>query len=270
MLALHGDELTTTVNLLNSHADLEADYWIDARVYAADGRLVATRERWLLARRHGLSRGELAELLPDPSQAFVGHLALSFSAADVTFYPRHLQALMEYRSACGTARVMAWSDHWNARERVTDLASAFDRRVTAGLWPEEVLLHPGLMLSSHFRVWHGGDVASWIAITNPGTTLDYARTMEYRLQLENGQGERQILDATLAPHATAFGPLGKFFPDAAALLGSDGIGMLRVESESDLASMQLARHARSGAWSAEHFLAGGSLFDGRYHLGCGA
>lgn len=270
MLALHGNELTTTVNLLNSHADLEADYWIDARLYAEDGRLVATRERWLLARRHGLSRGELTELLPNPAQPFVGHLALNFSAADDTFYPGHLQALMEYRSARGAALVMTWSDYWNARERITELVAAFDRRITAKLWPNDALMYPGRVFSSHFRVWHGGDIASWIAITNPGTTPDYARTAEYRLHLEDARGERQTFKGTLPAHATAFGPLEKFFPGAASLLGSDGTGMLRIESESDLASIQLARHGRSGAWSAEHFMVKGSWFDGRYHLASGA
>ena len=58
------------------------------------------------------------------------------------------------------------------------------------------------------------------------------------------------MDGKLVAHATAFGPLEQFFPDAAALLGKDGVGMLRIESEADLASIQLARHRRSGAWSA--------------------
>ncbi len=270
MFAIHNGELSTTVNLLNSHADLEADYWVDARLYAEDGRLVATRERWLLACRQGLSRGDIADLLPDPSQAFTGYLALNFSAHDGAFYPRHLQALMEYRSAFGAARVMAWSDHWNARERIAELVGKLDRRITEPLWSADALPHPGRVFSGYYRVWHGGSIASWIAISNPGTTPDYVRTVDYRLHLESARGERQSMDGKLAAHATAFGPLEQFFPDAAALLGEDGVGMLRIESEADLASIQLARHRRSGAWSAEHFMAGGSWFEGRYHIASGA
>lgn len=270
ILALHNGELTTTVNLLNSHADLEADYWVDARLYAENGELVATRERWLLARRHGLSRGEIAELLPDSALPFVGHLALNFSATDRALYPRHLQALMEYRSAFGTTRMMTWSDQWNARERIAEMLATLDRRITSRLWSNKASPQPGRVFSSYFRVWHGGPIASWIAITNPGTTPDYARTVDYRLRLENARGEHQLMEGTLAAHATAFGPLERFFPDAHAVLGKDGIGMLRVESEADLASIQLARHQRSGAWSAEHFMAGALWFDGRYHYASGA
>jgi hypothetical protein len=77
------------------------------------------------------------------------------------------------------------------------------------------------------------------------------------------------MEGTLAAHATAFGPLEQFFPDARSLLDEDGVGMLRIESEADLASIQLAHHQRSGAWSAEHFMAGALWFDGRYHYASG-
>ena len=107
MVALHSSALTTTVNLLNSHGGLEDDFWVDARLYNEAGKLVAHRKRWLLAQRHGLSRGDIADLLGGTGD-FCGHIALNFSADAKTFYPRRLQALLEYRSPVSTARVMAW------------------------------------------------------------------------------------------------------------------------------------------------------------------
>ena len=93
MVALHRDGLTTIVNVLNSHGDVESDFWIDARLYDEAGRLVAERERWLLAKRNGLARGDIADLLPDPGAPFTGHIAMNFSADTQPWYPRRLQAL---------------------------------------------------------------------------------------------------------------------------------------------------------------------------------
>ena len=45
MAAIHSETLTTTVNLLNSHGNLEDDFWVDARLYDRSGREVANRKR---------------------------------------------------------------------------------------------------------------------------------------------------------------------------------------------------------------------------------
>jgi hypothetical protein len=76
MLAVHQEGLTTTVNLLNTHAELEKDFWVDASLYDCDGKLVVQREHWLLAGRNQLSRGKIVDLLLDSHTPFVGHLAL--------------------------------------------------------------------------------------------------------------------------------------------------------------------------------------------------
>ena len=107
MFAVHRDDLTTAVNVFNSHGHLEEDFDVDAYLYDEAGTLVAERHRWLTATRHRCARGEIAELLPDPTQAFVGHIALAYTREDRAVYPHVLQALLEYRTARGAARVMA-------------------------------------------------------------------------------------------------------------------------------------------------------------------
>ena len=101
MVAIHSKELTTTVNLLNSHGDIEDDFWVDARLYDESGSVVADRKRWLLARRNALSRGEIAELL-DSDRPFVGHVALCFTDERKPVYPRR---------PAGIARVPRSSEH---------------------------------------------------------------------------------------------------------------------------------------------------------------
>ena len=49
MVAIHSGSLTTTVNLLNSHGDLEEDFWVDARLYDQSGNRshIARNGCWL-------------------------------------------------------------------------------------------------------------------------------------------------------------------------------------------------------------------------------
>lgn len=249
MVALHRSGLTTTVNLLNSHGDLEEDFWVDARLYDQAGVLVAERKRWLLARRQGLSRGDVADLLPDSGQPFVGHLALRFSADDKPEYPGRLQALCEYRTSQSTARVMFWSDLWNCS----------DRR-----------LLPRITYRGFYRVWFRPPIVSHISITNCGVSPDYDRAVAYRLRLENGEGETLVHEGRLPPHGTAFGSVDAFFPAVREFLGSQAVGLAVVESQSDLAIMHLSYHQASDVWSAEHFLSTPTYHAGKYYSKCGS
>src|SRR5581483_2453270 len=96
MLAVHSGELTTTVNVLNTHGDLEENFAIDARLYDCAGGIVADRKRWLSASRRSVSRGTIAELLPRNADPFIGHIALNFADDGQVFFPRHVQALVDY------------------------------------------------------------------------------------------------------------------------------------------------------------------------------
>ncbi|MEO7653006.1 MAG: hypothetical protein ABIZ80_21300, partial [Bryobacteraceae bacterium] len=77
-------------------------------------------------------------------------------------------------------------------------------------------------------------------------------------------------DADLGPQATEFASISELFPAADGFLGSRGIGLAVVTSRSDLAVVQLTQHRTSGAWSAEHFMARPTYYNGQYYKCCGA
>ncbi len=249
MVALHQPDLTTTVNLLNTHGTLEEDFWVDACLYNQSGEMVAEAKHWLLARRNQLSRGDICDLLHDPARPFVGHIALRFSPDNRAEYPRRLQALLEYRTPQSTARVMAWSDSWN--------------------WSVRQRLHP-LTYRAYYRVWCKTPFLSSVAITNCGIALNYDQTVSYRMRLENGSGDFLTYEGKLAPQATDFGPVQRFFPDATEFLNGQSMALVIVESRADLAIMHLSRHERSGVYAAEHFLPAPTRHAGKLHYPCGS
>jgi hypothetical protein len=270
MVAIHSRELTTTVNLLNTHGDLEDDFWVDARLYDGDGCEVARRDRWLLARRGGLSRGNITDLLGD-DRAFAGHIALNFSDEGKSFYPRRLQALLEYRTGVSTACVMAWSDIWNARGPVRSvrdrLAGVYD---VSALYDDEYLGGTGVIYRCHYRVWCRPPLESFVAVTNCGLRHDYRETVSYAIRLFNARGESLSIDKRLGPQATDYEHVNRLFPAAEAFLGPSGIGVASVESSADLAVMHLSRHRESGVVSAEHFLPSMNYQDGKDYACCGS
>lgn len=270
MLIVEGAELSTTVNVLNSHGGVEGDFWVDAHVYDRSGALVAVRERWLLARRFGLSRGHVKDLLENAGPEFVGHLCLSYSKSGQALYPKRLQALMEYAGRSSVARVMAWSDLWNARERVAEILGSFDARMKLRVWGEKDCPEPGRLYSSHYRAWCGDDLETWLAVTNAGTLENYSTTIAYDIELTSVLGQMWRCSRCLPPFATDLLSLSEIFPRARDLLGDGNVGMLRVVSAADLACVQLTQHRRSGAWGVEHLMADASLFNGEYRSASGS
>jgi len=270
MVALHQNTLTTTVNVLNSHGSLESDFWVDARLYDEAGRLVAERERWLLARRNGLARGDIADLLPDPAVPFAGHIALSYSADTKSYYPRRLQALLEYRTPVSAARVMAWSDVWNGRHKLRELNEKVGQILPLDQIFDDYSSEAGVTYHCHYRMWCKPPIVSHLAITNCGIEADYSKRASYLLKLLNRRGESLEYHGDLAPQATDWGRIDKFFPRASEFAGSDAIVMATIDSPADLAVMHLTEHERSGVYSAEHFMASGSYHEGRYHWICGS
>jgi hypothetical protein len=252
MVVLNRPGLTTAVNLLHTHGEIETDFWVDVRLYDQAGQLVVDRPRWLLAKRHQLSRGEIRALLPDPEADFIGHIALRFAAGDHPVYPGRLQALMEYGTPISTARVMAWSDLWNSRDR--QRIAQLKQRQYAGYY--RILDRPGL--------------SSYLAITNAGVGLDYAATAPYQLRLENRQGQPLIYQGSLPPQGTDFGAIADFFPTLDDFWSETGIGLVVIESQFDLACMHFSHNLASAVWSAEHFLPLPLEQQGQLVYGCGA
>jgi len=271
MVALHHKGLTTTVNLLNSHGDLEDDFWVDARLYDSTGQLVAERNRWLLARRNGLARGDVAELLSDPGADFAGHIALSFSADKKQLYPRRLQALLEYRTPTSAARVMAWSDIWNGREELRELNGKIGALgLLKKIFPPHYSAPSGATYRCHYRVWFAPPIVSHIFITNCGIKPNYEKRAPYLLKLHNSRGEFLVHHGNLAPQATDLGRIDEFFSGVSEFAGPDTILMATIESPADLAVMHLTEHQRSGVFSAEHFMGSGSFHEGKYDWICGS
>jgi hypothetical protein len=234
-LALHDEEVTTTVYLFHSHGGVEQDAWVGIRLYDKRGELVAEERKWLRAVRGGVSRGDIAALVPRAAQPFAGHLALRFFPEPGRSYPPVIQALVEYRNSVSQTRVMLWSDDWNSEAR----------RRRASLEAPWV---------SYFRVWLSPDVHTRIGITHCAVEENYQEVADARLilTLEGGAAyERQL---SLPAHATALHSVADLFPEAIAEGAVSPFGLLRVESRYDLANMQISQHARSGALAAEHFL----------------
>lgn len=250
MVVLHQEQLTTTINLLNTHAELERDFWVDAHLYDSTGNLIVEKQRWLLATRNQLCRAEIADLLPDATVPFTGHVALRFSDDQQGEYPRRLQALMEYRTPHSAARVMAWSDVWNWQERSCSL--------------------PEVNYLAYYRVWWQFPFTSYISLTNCGIDADYDRTVAYRLRLENGRGDYLIHEGTIPPQGTLYQSVQELFPAIAEFLGQQPIGLVVVETTADLASMHLTWHQHSGVYAAEHFLPVVTLHDGQLYSPCGS
>lgn len=242
----HDDAVTTVVNVLHTHGTLADDYPVDASLYDAEGRLVARRERWLVATRDRLGRGAIRDLLPEPRQPFRGHLALRFSPSGRGLYPGRLQMLMEYRTTCGVARSMLWSDAWNSVPR------AMTRR---------------RIYRACYRVFLGDpSLESFLAITNCGVHLDYVERASVRVVLLRGRETLATHEATLPPNGTLFASMEQLFPR----LAERGVVLATVESEHDLASMQFTRHRASGAVAAEHLMAMLIREGDRLVMPCGA
>ena len=238
MAVLHRPgEVETTVNLFNSHGSVEESFWVDAELYDESGMLVVRREQWRCARRHALVRGDLTELLDDASRPFSGHISLSFTPTDLPEYPRHLQALLEYRSAGGAARVMAWSDEWNSRVKLHVRKQ-----------------HGQLPLRSYYRSLAGRGFTTFVSVTNAGHA-GYIESAPYSVTLINAAGVRRETSGALAPRQTLLASVEALFSGAAEFLAPGGVGMIEVESTYDLANVQFVRHDATGAWGAEHYMA---------------
>jgi hypothetical protein len=225
--AVHSASLTTRVHLFQSHGDLEESFFVDATLHDTSGRIVAHRERWALAPRHGASTCDVAELTG--GEPFDGHLALRFSDDDKDAFPYRLQALLEYRTAVSVARVMLWSDSWNAPDRLR--AQRTYRALS--------------------RVFSRGARQSTLAITNPGVGADYDREAPYVVRLRTARGEEQVHRGTLPPHGTKVATIDELFPERPG----DEVALAIVESPFDLATIQRTEDRRSGVVAVEHLLA---------------
>jgi hypothetical protein len=244
MAAIHRPDLTTFVNVLHSHGDLERDFWIDARLWDSTGRLVAERPRWLQARRRGLSRGAVGDLLPDAGQPFAGHIALTFSPCDAPEYPRRLQALIEYRSAGTVSRVMAWSDDWNSGVRRAQMRRATNVGGAGASEPP---------WRSYYRVWARPGFTTHLSLSNPGHP-GYAACAPYVVRLRNTRREEIATTGRLEAQGSTLRSVRDLFPSASAFLSPGGVGVAVVESPCDLATIQLTQSAKSGAWAVEHLM----------------
>lgn len=250
---LHSGQTRTLVNLLHSHGDVEDDMWVSAALFDTRGNCVAQRTAWRLVPRDGLARFDIAELLPEPTAPFRGHIALTYAAEPGRAVPRRLQALVEYRRPDSVARTMTWSDEWNSKVRIAKR----DRCATP---PRG---------RSYFRICEDGEVTTEVSITNAGHA-GHERVAEVRLVLYGGDGPLAECSLRILPFATRVVTIEQLFPDLPAALGPSGLGMLLIESASDLANVAFTHHRQTGAVGAEHFISLPMHYDGRIEWPPGA
>ncbi len=247
---VHGNGVTTTFDLFNTHGSVESAPWVDVRVYDDRGRLVHERLRWRRAERDRIARGAIGEFLDDPSRPFVGHLVLSFADDGQAEFPLRLQALFRYVGPVNHARTMVWSDDWNSPVRRHQLG---DTRMCA-----------------YTRAWLGPRRVTSLLFSNagiPGVRGVYDLTATFRLVATSAQGEVLAeVDGEIGPHATVE-------LDMAALCAGSGgndLALVEVTTNFDLAMIQITRDRRSGAIGVEHLLAGRSIVDGSTYVMAGS
>lgn len=249
---LHDGDTRTRIHVFNSHGDVELDVPVDARLYDEAGNCVAERENWLTARRYALDSADVAELLPENCDRFIGHLALRFSPRHRGPIPRRQQTLAEYLSPGHRANVMAWSDEWNSRIRVAK------RQRTASVTP----------LRACFRVYADSENVTLLAISNPGHEQP-PPPAKATVLLYSPLGRIGSATLDIAPFGTRLIALPDLFPAALLSQLDGGLGLVVLESESDLASIAFVRHLGSCALAAEHFMAMQSSANGRIVLPAG-
>jgi hypothetical protein len=231
--------LSTEVDLLNSHGDLEVDVDIDLRLYDEGGALVVEVPRWAHVRRGGFVRRDFTDVVPAASVPFRGHAALSFADNGDELLPRVLQGLFRYRSAPTTARAMVWSDEWNSPQR----------RYRAG----------GAEYLALARVRSGGPLRTEVTVTNcgvPDSSGEYRETAPFTATWTAPDGTSATQSGEIPPHGTVT------LAPAADLVRAHPLLHLEVASTSDLALVQLTHHAGTGAVAVEHAMAGRTLVDG--------
>ena len=235
----------TFINILHSHEGHELPVPNDVRLFDLEGACVFECPAKISALRKELVRIDVSALLPDASQPFKGHISLNFSTAENLPVPLHLQALAEYRRADTVARVMCWSDQFNSNIRMAKR----DRQPNPTRW------------RSYFRLLENAELVTEAWITNSGHG-GYRRSAKVEATLILSDGESRTLEMEIAPFATRILVLDNFASGGYPQDCDERMGMLWLESESDLAIMGFTRHLQQPGIAAEHFMSLMSLNEG--------
>ena len=252
MAVMLDNQTRTWINILHSHGGHEQDVPIDIRLFDDAGRCVLDVEQACAAARGKLTRIDLATLLPQGTEQFTGHVALSYSLRLKQYVPSHVQALVEYQHRESVAHIMGWSDEWNSRP-------ALARRKK----------NPPHVNKSFYRVWHDGDFETELVITNAGHR-DYREAAHATLTLQGTGGAAAAVPVEIAPYATLRATVSDLFGKDLAILGINGIGALRIESTSDLAAISVTRNRRGTALAMEHFMSLLTRSEGKLRMPAGS
>lgn len=253
MAVIVDDLVNTSVNLLHSHDGFEEDVNVDVKLYDESGAIVFNQAKWCKLARHGLVRFEVSELLNGSERPFRGHIALSFSVEPGHPVPIHLQALLEYRHADSIAHVMAWSDEWNS---ITQLARR-DRSSRA------------IIKKAFNRIRCDDKLDTELAITNAGHD-GYERNAIATITLLGNGSTSESVRISLGPYASLFLRVSELFRDVRRILEPSGLGVVIIESESELATVAFTRLRSTGAIAAEHFMPMQTMHEGKYVIPAGS
>ena len=237
MAVIVDEHVNTSVNLLHSHDGFEEDVSIDVKLYDESGSIVFNQAAWCQLARHGLVRFDISDFLQDSRRPFRGHIALSFSVERDRSVPIHLQALLEYRHADSIAHVMAWSDEWNSKHQLAKR----DRASSA------------IIKKAFNRIHCNDELDTELAITNAGHD-GYQRDAMATITLLGNGYKSDAVQIFLAPYASRFVSISELFPEAHRILAPSGLGVVIIESESELATVAFTRLRSTGAIAAEHFI----------------
>jgi hypothetical protein len=222
--------------VLHSHGGHDDDVPVDIRLYDDLGHCVLDQPNACVAVRGQLTRIDLATLLPPGTERFQGHVALSFAIRKDLPVPSHVQALVEYQRRDSVAHIMGWSDDWNSR-----ITLARRQR------------KPPHVNRSWYRVWHDGDYRTEVVITNAGHR-DYGETARASLTLHRNDGSTVSTTVDIAPYATLRATVADLFGNEPAMPGAAGVGILRLDSTSDLAAISITTNRAGTALAMEHFM----------------
>ena len=237
---MHNAYLSTRMNIFNSHGTECDDAWVDIRVFDKTGNLVYAKEKSIYAERNKCVTLEVKEYLPENCREFIGHIALNYNRDKTRNVTVNQQCLVEYYTSNSISRVMLWSDMWNSDQRQARTIN----------------------YKSYQRAWIAPDIKTYFAVVNNSIHLDYRLSADYVVRVIGDDGKERIFNRCVGPQATDYFKLEDLDPEITSFYQEQDVVFVLIESQRDLANIQLTFRESHGICAAEHNMAWRTIQDG--------
>jgi hypothetical protein len=240
---IHNANISTRLNLFNSHGDSTDDLWVDLRIFDKKGGLVVSQEKAIFISRGKYTVVDVKDLIPGACDGFIGHFSLNYHRDPGKLITGVQQCLVEYHTDNSVSRVMLWSDLWNSDER-------------------QVL---NIQYKSFQRAWITGDRKTYFAVVNSSIHLDYKLSAEYVVRVIGENKKVMTYTGCVGPQATDYFCLEDLDPGIAEHFNGQTVVLVQIETHRDLAIVQLTFCESHGTCAAEHMLAMQTMQNSNIH-----